>query len=136
MVPSLVLQHGVLSTWVSCHCHSPGGMPEPLAPPGAVNGLLLRVIKMELKINSLLQHTVVVAQPRAAAVVPGLSPERNWIGVEVEGGHHLAGGSTQAPRAVAATSLGTALPRHRSPFTTSPGHHVQLGQPRQSSSHP
>lgn len=61
---------------------------------------------MELKINSLLQHAAVVAQPRAAAIVPGFAPERNWVGVEEAGGHHLAGGGTRALWAVAATSLG------------------------------
>lgn len=76
---------------------------------------------MELKINSLLQRAVVMAQPRAAAVVPGLSPEGNWIGVEVEGGHHPAGGGTGALRAVADASLGMAPPWHCSPLTMCPG---------------
>lgn len=70
-------------------------MPELLAPLGAVNGLLLRLIKMELKINSPFQHTVVMAQPRATAIVPGLPPGRNWIGVEMEGEHCPVSGGTQ-----------------------------------------
>lgn len=91
---------------------------------------------MELKINSLLQRAAVVAQPRATAIVPGLSPERNWIRVEVEGGHHPASGGTWAPWAVAATSLGTSPPWHRSPLTVCPGCRIRLGQLRRGSSHP
>jgi len=114
-------QGSVLSTRVSCHRRSPGGMPGAPAPRGAVNGLLLRVIKMELKINSLLQRAAVVARLRAAAVVPGLSPASSGMGVGVAGAHRLAGSSTQGPHAVAATSLGTPLPWHRSPSPPAPG---------------
>lgn len=73
---------------------SPRGMPETLVPLGAVNGLLLRVIKVELKINSPLQCSAVMAQPRAATIVSGLSSEKDWIKVEVEGGHHLVSTGT------------------------------------------
>lgn len=73
---------------------SPRGMPETPIPLGAVNGLLLRVIKVELKINSPLQCSAVMAQPRATAIVSGLSSEKDWIKVEVGGGHHLASSGT------------------------------------------
>ena len=46
----------------------PWGNAGSTTPPGTVNGLLLRVIKMELKINSFLQRAAVVAEPCAAAL--------------------------------------------------------------------
>lgn len=61
------------STFSASGCPtSPRGMPETPVPLGAVNGLLLRVIKVELKINSPLWCSAVVAQPRATAIVSGL----------------------------------------------------------------
>lgn len=45
----------------------PGEMLEVLALLGTVNGLLLGVIKTELKINSFLQRATVVAELCAAA---------------------------------------------------------------------
>lgn len=71
------LQYDVLSAQVSCNHYGPRGMAGALAAPGTVNGLLPRVIKTGLKINSLLQCTAVVAQPCATDSVPGLSPKRN-----------------------------------------------------------
>lgn len=85
----------------------PGGMPATLAPPGAVNGLLFGVIKMELKINSLLQHAAVVAKLRAADFVPGLVPESGGAGAEaVSPGcwWHGTGCPQGARRAAATTS--------------------------------
>lgn len=94
---------------------SPRGMPETPVPLGAVNGLLLRVIKVELKINSPLQRSVVMPQPPAAAIVSELFSEKHWIEVEVEGGHHLGSSGTQA--LWAAPSLGMSPAWHCSPLT-------------------
>lgn len=105
-------------------------MPETLVPLGSVNGLLLRVIKVELKFNSPLQCSAVTAQPRATAIVSGLSSEKHWIEVEVEGGHHLVSSGTQALWAATATSLGMSPPWHCSPLTTRPRCHFCLGRLR------
>lgn len=64
----------------------PGEMLEVLALLGTVNGLLLGVIKTELKINSFLQRATVVAELCAAAQVPGLVPRSSCVGAKCHQG--------------------------------------------------
>lgn len=87
-------------------------MLEAPAPPGTVNGLLLGVIKMELKINSFLRRAAVTAKLCAAAFVPGLVPESCCAGAEC---HLGAGGTAQGiPRGHGHIAGDIASP-HRAP---------------------